>query len=151
MTSSTTRQFVRRQLDEKLATNRMPPTPSTGWIRTIRDALGMSATDLANRLDTSQPNITQYEKSEVAGNITMKTLIRVAEALNCRLEYVFTPINSLEQTVMDQAQLVARSEFEEVDHTMQLENQLPTTDDPDAFNDRVNELKNSTYLWREPF
>ena len=43
------------------------PIPKKGWIRTMREALGMSSYVLANRMDCSRTNITTIEQRERKG------------------------------------------------------------------------------------
>lgn len=62
-----------------------------GWSRTVRDALGLTAADVAGRLDISQPAVTKLEKSEDAGTISVERLQALAEALECELVYGFLP------------------------------------------------------------
>src|SRR5688572_6630175 len=97
--------------------------PARGWIRAIRDALGMTANHLGKRMGVSQPTITQMEHNEVAGAITLATLERAAHALGCTLTYAFVPDESLETRVTTRAEDVARRRLQRVGHTMKLEGQ----------------------------
>src|ERR1700730_5919753 len=83
-----------RHLDQRFKVLRplaWNPRPSKGWIRAIRDALGMTSAQLAHRLGVSQPRIIELEKSEASGTVTLNTLQRAAEALGCRLVYALVP------------------------------------------------------------
>ncbi len=82
--------------------------PVRGWIRAIREALGMTAEQLGKRLGVKQPSVVAFEQSEEKGTIELATLRRVAEALDCRLVYALVPNKPLEQTVRDRARLFAR-------------------------------------------
>ena len=97
--------------------------PSHGWVRAIRNALGMSSRQLAERMSISQPAVVQLERSEADGVIQINTLRRAAEALGCDLVYVLVPRRSLDEIVRDRARLLALSEVSNVDRTMRLENQ----------------------------
>jgi predicted DNA-binding mobile mystery protein A len=117
---------ARQSLDSRFET--IPPAatltpPIRGWIRAIREALGMTSAQLAKRLKVSQPAIATIEQSEAKGTIQLATLRRVAAAMNCTLAYTLVPNKSLETTVRDQARKVARRRLQSVDHTMLLENQ----------------------------
>ena len=125
-TKRTTASLRRRQLDKQLtplqsfaATAR----PRKGWIREVRDALGMTARQLAQRLGISQPAVAKFEHSEVAETISLKSLRKVAEALDCTLVYAFVPNDSLEATVHRQAERRAGERLQRVEHTMRLEAQ----------------------------
>ena len=82
--------------------------PDQGWIRTIRDALGMSSRQLAARMGVSQPAVSQLERSEVAGRIQLDSLRRAAAALDCELVYSLVPRASLEETLATRARALAR-------------------------------------------
>ena len=97
--------------------------PPKGWIRAIRDALGMTTTQFARRLGVSQPRIVELEKSEQGGSVTLNTLQRAAEALGCRLVYVLVPDRPLAEVVRDRAELIAERQSRAVEHTMRLEDQ----------------------------
>ncbi len=121
------RAMMRKHLDQRLS-GAVPlkklQSPKYGWIRSIRQALGMTANDLAGRLGLSSPNrIYALEKGEVSGATTLKSLRRAAEALNCNLVYAFVPKQSLDQTVQEQARRVAEHRVNRIGQTMRLENQ----------------------------
>jgi predicted DNA-binding mobile mystery protein A len=97
--------------------------PPKGWLRAIRDALGMTTTQFAQRLGVSQPRIVVLEKSEADGTITLQTLQRAAEALGCRLVYALVPDKPLAETVRERAALIAGRRSAAVEHTMKLEDQ----------------------------
>jgi predicted DNA-binding mobile mystery protein A len=97
--------------------------PVRGWIRAIREALGMTTEQLARRLGVKQPSIVQLEQSEVKGTIELATLRRVAAALDCTLVYAFVPKKSLEETVRARARNFIRRRRAPVEHSMLLEDQ----------------------------
>ncbi len=43
--------------------------PVRGWIKAIREALGMSTAQLAKRLNVTQPSVTALEQSDAKGTI----------------------------------------------------------------------------------
>jgi len=82
------RRIMREQLDEtfeKLNSLRGVQPPVKGWLRSIREALGMSGKQLGERIGVSQPRVVQMEKDELSGALTLKTLRQVAEAMDCML------------------------------------------------------------------
>jgi predicted DNA-binding mobile mystery protein A len=89
------------------------PTPPYGWIRAIRNSLGMSGTELATRMGVGQSTVSGLERSEVQGTIRLDTLRRVADALDCDLVYYLSPRTTLERAVRDQARRKALEELEE--------------------------------------
>jgi predicted DNA-binding mobile mystery protein A len=99
------------------------PRPTKGWLRAVRDALGMTTAQLARRLGVSQPRIIELEKSEVSGSVTLNTLQRAAEALGCRVVYTLVPERPLAETVRERAAQVAERQLTAVEHSMRLEDQ----------------------------
>jgi len=97
--------------------------PPRGWIKAIREALGMTTAQLARRMEVSQPRVVILERSEASGRIKLETLQRVAAALNCRLVYALVPNEPLETMVHDRARQIAIRHLGAVEHTMRLENQ----------------------------
>ena len=117
---------ARKSLDHKLTHLRKGDAfarPHRGWIKAIREALGMTTAQLANRIGVSQPRITELERAEIEDKITLSSLRRAAEALNCALVYAIVRNNSLENIVLDRARKKAFKILEGVNHTMALEDQ----------------------------
>ena len=120
------RSLRRKQLDRVLGhvgKTFESPRPQRGWIREIRESLGMSARQLGARIGVSQPTVAEFEKREVGRTITLGSLERVAAALDCRLVYAFVPQESLDKMVKNRARQVAIRTLEGVEHTMRLEDQ----------------------------
>lgn len=115
-----------RQLDAALNRWRsadLPPRPPSGWIKAIRESLGMAAAHLAARLGVTTSTVTRLETSEVNDTISLGTLRRAAEALGCELHYALVPKQSLADTLENRAMTLARQQMAAVSHTMALEAQ----------------------------
>ena len=97
--------------------------PKEGWIRTFRKALGMSSPQLAERLDVSKSQASQMERMEVEDRITLKQLRRVAEVLDCDLQYALVPRKSIGEMIRDRAMLKASQLVKKTDVQMKLEAQ----------------------------
>ena len=147
--------LARQQLDETL--KRFKPIaelapPPKGWVRAIRDALGMTGTQLAVRLNTNKQRISRIEQDEKLGKVTINTLRNVAEAMDCIFVYGFVPRDSLEQTVRNRAQSVAKKRMARSDQTMRLEKQeLSDKEKQKAFKSLVEDITSSMpkSLWDE--
>lgn len=124
--------------------------PVRGWVKAIREALGMSMAQLAKRAGVSQPSVAWLEQSEAQGTIQIDTLRRIAEALDCKLVYVLVPNKSLEQTVRDRARLYARRRLEPIEHSMALEDQHVPRKNTEALIDEIVRETNPRRLWDEP-
>ena len=124
---STVFQVLKRQQTEKSlevwrSTNLSLP-PKQGWIRTIREALGMTLDSLSTRLGITAAGLQKLEKSEAADTITLKSLMKAAEALDCELQYALVPKYSIEEMRDRQASKKAKEQMRATGHTMKLEDQ----------------------------
>jgi predicted DNA-binding mobile mystery protein A len=74
------------------------PRPKSGWVRAVRETLGMSAAAFARRLGISHAGVRQLEASEASEVITLATLRKLAQALDCELHYALVPQNKIFST-----------------------------------------------------
>lgn len=149
------KKLIRKQLDKSLrqfqALGGTNP-PRRGWIRAIRNALGMSARQLAARLNVSQQRVAQIEKQEIDGGLTIKAMRKTAEGLDCRFVYGFIPNGSLEEMVTNQAERVALRRLALASHTMSLEDQaLSRQENEEILAEMIAELSSDppANLWDE--
>jgi predicted DNA-binding mobile mystery protein A len=148
------RQRARQRLDERLRPLR--PTdrfqvPPKGWVRAIRDALGMTGRQFARRQGVSPQSIDALEKSEASGAIKLETLRRAAEALDCTLVYALVPNTELEQIVRERARKLAVSDLGRVAHTMNLEAQGTGNADLEArIEAYIRDSLRERDLWEQP-
>lgn len=125
--------------------------PKFGWVKEIRQALGMSMQDLATRLGVIPQRISRVEKDEINGKVTLETMQRAAEAMNCDFVYAFIPKQgSLEETVRQQARKLALEITSSVSASMKLEEQgTSSAEDKKRFELVVKELlQNDRRLWK---
>jgi len=94
-----------------------------GWIKFIRKAMGLSSTDLAKLADLSPRTVTQAERREVEGKVSISTLKKMAEAMECDLVYSFVPRKSVRDTIKSKAKEKAIKRLEEAGLHMKLEDQ----------------------------
>jgi predicted DNA-binding mobile mystery protein A len=79
-------------------------TPPEGWLRTVRNALGMSGAGLARKLGVTRARVTQAEHAELAGGVTLKSMQAMAEAMGCRFVYAIIPASGrVEDIITTQA------------------------------------------------
>ena len=93
--------LARKNLDRRLATLRdeAVAVPPRGWLKGIREALGLSTRQLATRMGAAYSRITAMEKAEVTGAITIKSMREAAEAMGCTFVYAIVPTTSLDDIV----------------------------------------------------
>jgi predicted DNA-binding mobile mystery protein A len=154
MMKNDARQRARQRLDERLSALQPEDRfhrPPKGWIRAIRDAIGMSGVQLASRLGVRPQTVEAIEKSEAAGSIQLDTLRRAAEALDCTLVYALVPRTSLGDAVKRRARRIAVRDLQRVAHTMELEAQGTGDAGLEARIESYirDEIKDRD-LWREP-
>jgi predicted DNA-binding mobile mystery protein A len=121
--------LARKQLHRRLTPLRKAEglaRPPRGWIKAIREAMGMTTAQLGRRSGISQSRIPRIERGEVDSTLTMKTLRHVAEAMDCTLVYALVPNRPLDEMLRERAQAIADERVARTHHTMRLENQALT-------------------------
>jgi predicted DNA-binding mobile mystery protein A len=140
----------RSKLDERFAAMGPISTfspPAKGWIKAVRESLGMTTAQLALRLRIKQPSVVNLERSEARGTIELATLRRVAAALDCTLIYALVPNRPLDSTVRERAREFARRRLEPVEHSMLLEDQKVAERDSEARIDEILRDTNPRLFW----
>lgn len=150
-----TNALARQHLDRRFSKIRACDLtrPGRGWIRAVRDALGMTTRQLSARMGKVQSAIVDMEKSEAADSITLGSLRKAAEALNCELIYALVPFRPLDEILRARAAQVADRQISPVSHSMALENQALDCDALSAERERlIGDLLqgNPTRLWDRP-
>ena len=98
--------------------------PRGGWVRAIREALGMTQAQLGDRVHVSRQSVQDLEKAEAERRITLDSLDRLARAMGCRVVYALVPENgSLEDLRTRRADALAEALLKSTDHSMKLEAQ----------------------------
>ncbi len=125
--------------------------PPKGCINAIRTSMNMSLVQLAKRLKKSSVTVKEIEQREENKGITLKKMMEVAEALDCRFVYGLIPKNgSLEETIEKRSFEVAKEIIIRSSHSMILENQENSEKRiRKAIKDRAGKIKNELpkYLW----
>ena len=100
--------------------------PRSGWIKAIRESLGISIHQLAGLLGIDKGNVSRLEQREVKKKITLESIHKVAEAMDCEFIYAIVPKNSipsLDAIVSQRADELAQEILTQAEHTMRLEKQ----------------------------
>lgn len=147
------KKVIRDQLDKKLkplkdfAASEAPPQ---GWIKTLREALGLSAFQLAKMVGIERSRISRLENAEPSGNLKLSSLQKIAQGLNMKFVYGFVPEDSLEQMIRNRAESMAFRRLKKLDNTMKLERQsLSEEEKKDALKDMTEKIliDNPKELW----
>jgi len=125
--------------------------PSTGWVFTIRQALGMSMRQLGNRMGITPQSVKEIEEREKNGTISLKVLKQFAKALDLKFIYGFVPITGkLEDIIEKRALELAKEIINRTSISMKLEDQ---ENNPKRIQNAIKEkaddlkLEMPKYLW----
>ncbi len=97
----------------------------------------------------AQSRITAIEDSERRSAATLKTMRKVAAALDCDFVYALVPRVPLQKIAAARARVVAEKYLRDVHHTMQLENQAISPRAKQELLNRVMQelMENPRRLW----
>jgi len=108
---------LRRKLDECLLAFRVARGASAGvlakekggWLRAVRQAIGIPVKEVARRLGVRKLEVLRLERVERKSRIELATMRRAAEALDCELVYAVIPrTGTLEDLAEAQRRLLAQ-------------------------------------------
>ena len=143
-----------QQLNEKilqLAGMQHVIVPPIGWIKAIRNGIGMSMEQLGKKLSITKQGVMDIEKREMEGAITIKAMQEIAKAMDTKFVYGFVPnAGSLEQMVETRALEIAKTIVQRTSTTMKLEDQVNSKERiENAIKERATEIINKTpkILW----
>lgn len=145
----------RQILDLKLKDFSTRPTIKKGWVKSVRNALGISSRQLAKLMSVTQTNITQLESSESNKTVSLKSLSKAAEAMDCELVYMIvpkSPNNSFDELLDQKAMALAKKIASGVPHSMSLELQeVNSTTTQDQIKNLAQDLKKDldVRLWKK--
>jgi len=125
--------------------------PPIGWIKAIRNGIGMSMEQLGKKLSITKQGVMDIEKREKEGAITIKSMQEIAKAMDTQFVYGFVPkAGSLEQMIENRALEIASKIVERTSTTMKLEDQANSKERIEkAIKERASEIINKTpkILW----
>ena len=125
--------------------------PPIGWIKAIRNGIGMSMEQLGKKLSITKQGVMDIEKREKEGAITIKSMQEIAKAIDMQFIYGFVPdAGSLDQMIEMRALEMARKIVQRTSTTMKLEDQVNSKERIEkAIKERAAEIINNTpkILW----
>jgi predicted DNA-binding mobile mystery protein A len=146
----------RKQLDARFAVLRenlaVLQPPRGGWIRSLRNALGMRQQDLGERLAVSSQAVADLERREAQELVTLSKLRTAAHALGAELYYVVIPVRPISAMLEERADRVARFLGGQVHHSMRMEDQATAEAEQKARLAEIKEhlLEVPSLLWTLP-
>ncbi len=114
------------QVDRRVKVLRKVVTVShvnSGWIRYIRQALGMTLKQLARKATISTTTVAQAEHGEVSGKLSLATLKKMARAMECDFIYAIVPKTEIDKQIRNAALRKAKEIITKADDQMILETQ----------------------------
>jgi predicted DNA-binding mobile mystery protein A len=126
--------------------------PSEGWVRSVRTALGMSGALLGRRLGVTRASVSNTEKAELNGGVTLKAMQQMAEGMGCRFVYAIVPEKDIEAVVYRRAVEKARERVKAASVHMALEDQALSKDKLEVEVKRLaDEMldKSNSELWND--
>lgn len=147
---NTNRRLSLKQTEQRLGTLR-PLLGSTsmrgGWIRYIRHAMYMTLGNLAKAARISLPTVQQMEKRESEGKITIESMKKIANAMNCEFVYAIIPRETLPEALKKQALSRATQIVKQADLHMTLEDQKVSEDINHRIERLAEELLEKGKIW----
>jgi predicted DNA-binding mobile mystery protein A len=113
--------------------------PKEGWIRTVRKALRMSGVQLAVRMRVTKSLISNIEKAELSGKITIKKIQQIAEAMDCQFVYAVVPKKNVQEIINYHARKKAQEIVEKANKHMALEDQTLSNEEIEYEIDRLKQ------------
>ncbi|MDC5853890.1 mobile mystery protein A [Vibrio europaeus] len=129
----------------------VPKPPKNGWVRSIREALGMSGAQLGERLNLSRNQVSILERKEADETITLKQLKQLASGLDAELVYAIVPRQSIDGMIEARAMELAKQRLAMSHQSMFLEaQQLTSEQQQQALVQLANEIKTGSTrdLWK---
>jgi predicted DNA-binding mobile mystery protein A len=85
------RNGLTQRLPALIAANAVAQKPARGWLRAIREAVGLKQIEVAKRIGVTPASYRDLESSEARGTISLASLTRAAEAMDCEAVYFLIP------------------------------------------------------------
>ncbi len=145
----------RQILDLKIKALSTRPTLKKGWVKTVRGALGISTRQLAELMGVTVNTITKLENGESKKTVSLKSLGKAAEAMDCELIYMIvpkSPNNSFNELLDQKTMALAKKIASGVPHSMSLELQeVDSTTTQDQIKNLAQDLKKDldVRLWKK--
>ena len=125
--------------------------PPIGWIKAIRNVIGMSMEQLGKKLSITKQAVMDIEKREKNGAITIKSMQEIAKVMDMKFVYGFVPnAGSLDQMIETRALEMATKIVQRTSNSMKLEDQANSKERIEkAIKERAAEIINKTpkILW----
>lgn len=101
--------------------------PARGWLRAVREGVGLTQAEVARRAAMKRQSLAQFEIAESKGAISLASLRRAAAAMDCELVYCVLPRASVASSYAELAQRAdgGSRHLEATNHSMALGGDTP--------------------------
>jgi predicted DNA-binding mobile mystery protein A len=82
---------LNRQIPAMHAARAAIRLPVKGWLRAVRDAVGRQQTEVARKIGVTRQTYAKLEQAEAGRTITLSSLDKAADALDCEVVYFLVP------------------------------------------------------------
>ena len=129
-----------------------PRLNSEGWIKLMRQALGMSGAQLARKMGVTRALVSNTEKAETEGRVTINKMQDFAHARDCEFVYCMIPREKIQTSLKQRAMQKAQSIVDRTNKHMGLEGQALSNEQVKLETERLASeiLKNElSDLWND--
>ncbi len=104
------------------AARKSAQVPARGWLRAVREAIGLTQSKAAEKAAMKRQSYAQFEGAEKKGSISLASLRRAAAAMDCEVVYFILPRESVARTYGELASLLdpASRHLKATDQSMSL-------------------------------
>lgn len=99
-----------------------------GWIKLMRQALAMSGAQLARKMRVTRGLVSNTEKAETEGRITINKMQEFAEVMDCQFVYAMVPNDKIKNILIKRAEEKAKEIVSRTNQHMILEAQALSDD-----------------------
>ena len=89
---------LQRKVESLNAARAGAEKPARGWLRAVREAVGLTQAEVASKAGIKRQSYAQLESAEERGSISMESLRRAALAMDCELVYFLVPRGPVDRT-----------------------------------------------------
>jgi predicted DNA-binding mobile mystery protein A len=96
--------------------------PARGWLRAVREAIGLTQGEVADKMAVKRQSFAQLESAEEKESITLASMRRAAGAMDCELVCFLVPRESLARSYAELAQVhnPSAAHLKATEHSMSL-------------------------------
>jgi predicted DNA-binding mobile mystery protein A len=119
---------LERRLPVLAAARRSASVPARGWLRAVREGIGLTQSRAARNAAMKRQSLAQFEIAESKGSISLVSLRRTAEAMDCELVYFVVPREATASTYSALAERLnpVSGHLRATDQSMTLDGPPPT-------------------------